>query len=50
MSNSSLPATFTKGFHDEELCKKMEYRELGRTGLRVSKLSLGTGTLSSFYG
>ncbi|XP_037806794.1 L-galactose dehydrogenase-like [Lucilia sericata] len=50
MSSSNLPATFTPSFHDEELCRKMEYRVLGRTGLKVSKVSLGTGTLSSFYG
>lgn len=50
MSRSSLPATFTQGFHDEELCAKMKYSVLGKTGLRVSKISLGTGTLSAFYG
>ncbi|XP_036339490.1 L-galactose dehydrogenase-like [Rhagoletis pomonella] len=47
---SSLPATFVKGIHDEELCKRMEYRTLGRTGLRVSKVAIGTATLSDLYG
>ncbi|XP_059609265.1 uncharacterized protein LOC132256746 [Phlebotomus argentipes] len=47
---SSLPATFVEGFHDEASVRKMEYRQLGRTGLSVSKISLGTGTLSAFYG
>ncbi|XP_036334228.1 L-galactose dehydrogenase-like [Rhagoletis pomonella] len=47
---SSLPATFVKDFHDEKLCKRMEYRTHGLTGLEVSKVSLGTGTLSDFYG
>ncbi|CAD6996161.1 unnamed protein product [Ceratitis capitata] len=28
----------------------MEYRKLGRTGLQVSKVSLGTATLSDLYG
>ncbi|XP_054726352.1 uncharacterized protein LOC129236149 [Anastrepha obliqua] len=47
---SSLPITFQNDFHDEQLCKRMEYRELGLTGMKVSKVSLGTGTLSDFYG
>ncbi|XP_067633937.1 uncharacterized protein [Eurosta solidaginis] len=46
----SLPSTFVKGFHDEELCKRMEYRKFGVTRMQVSKVSLGTGTLSDFYG
>uniref|UniRef100_A0A1B0CH08 NADP-dependent oxidoreductase domain-containing protein n=1 Tax=Lutzomyia longipalpis TaxID=7200 RepID=A0A1B0CH08_LUTLO len=47
---SQLPATFVQGFHDEVSVRKMEYQALGRTGLSVSKISLGTGTLSPFYG
>lgn len=47
---SLLPSTFIKDVHDEELCKRMEYRTLGRTGLQVSKVSLGTATLSDLYG
>ncbi|XP_054729627.1 uncharacterized protein LOC129238581 [Anastrepha obliqua] len=47
---SSLPATFVKGIHDAELCKRMEYRLLGCTGLQVSKVALGTATLSDLYG
>lgn len=50
MSNSNLPPTFTEGFHDEELCRKMEYRILGRTGLKVSKIALGCATLSALFG
>ncbi|XP_055907073.1 uncharacterized protein LOC129942244 [Eupeodes corollae] len=47
----SLPKTFIKGFHDEDLVKRMEYRPLGKTGLEVSKVSLGGGTFSgTFYG
>ncbi|XP_001359477.4 L-galactose dehydrogenase [Drosophila pseudoobscura] len=44
-----LPATFVKGFHNEELVRRMEYRELGSTGLRVSKIALGGATLSSIF-
>ncbi|GAB0094831.1 L-galactose dehydrogenase [Sergentomyia squamirostris] len=47
---SSLPATFVQGFHDEASVRKMEYVPLGHTGLQVSNISLGTGTLSPFYG
>uniref|UniRef100_A0A034VYK6 D-threo-aldose 1-dehydrogenase n=1 Tax=Bactrocera dorsalis TaxID=27457 RepID=A0A034VYK6_BACDO len=47
---SLLPNTFVKGVHDEDLTKRMEYRTLGRTGLQVSKVSLGTATLSDLYG
>ncbi|KAL9698594.1 hypothetical protein quinque_002035 [Culex quinquefasciatus] len=45
-----LPPTFVNGFHDEESVRKMQYNQFGRTGLQVSKISLGTGTLSKFYG
>ncbi|XP_034650123.1 L-galactose dehydrogenase-like [Drosophila subobscura] len=44
--SGELPATFVKGFHNEELVRRMEYRELGNTGLRVSKVALGGATLS----
>uniref|UniRef100_A0A0C9PJ04 ARA2_3 protein n=1 Tax=Fopius arisanus TaxID=64838 RepID=A0A0C9PJ04_9HYME len=47
---SKLPPTFIADFHDEKLCKRMEYRKFGLTGLQVSKVALGTGTLSDFYG
>lgn len=47
---AQLPATFVKGFHDEESVRKMQYSSFGKTGLQVSKISLGTGTLSKFYG
>lgn len=42
---AGLPPTFVKGFHDEESVRKMTYNQLGRTGLLVSKLSLGGGKL-----
>lgn len=47
--SGSLPATFVKGFHNEELVRRMEYRKLGTTGLRVSSLALGGATLSALY-
>lgn len=45
---SELPATFVSGFHDEETVRKMDYNELGQTGLAVSKLSLGGGKSETF--
>ncbi|XP_049536573.1 uncharacterized protein LOC125951652 [Anopheles darlingi] len=45
-----LPATFVEGFHDEAEVRRMEYRPFGNTGLAVSKVSLGCGTLSQLYG
>ncbi|XP_037949140.1 L-galactose dehydrogenase-like [Teleopsis dalmanni] len=47
---SNLPKTYVKEFHDEELCKRMEYNAMGKTGMMVSKLSFGCGTFSDFYG
>ncbi|XP_058168993.1 uncharacterized protein LOC131284155 [Anopheles ziemanni] len=49
-STNALPDTFVEGFHDEQFVKRMEYVPFGRTGLKVSKISLGTGTLSQLYG
>ncbi|CAG9769557.1 unnamed protein product [Ceutorhynchus assimilis] len=49
MCELALPATFVEGFHDEEV-RKMPYRSLGNTGLNVSRLSLGAGGFSYFYG
>lgn len=46
----SLPSTFVKDFHDEESVRKMEYVQLGFTGLHISKISLGGGVFSQFYG
>lgn len=47
---AGLPKTFVKGFHIEETVRKMTYNPLGKTGLVVSKISLGGGTLAPFYG
>lgn len=45
-----LPPTFVQGFHDEALVRRMEYLDFGKTALKVSKVSLGGGTFSKFYG
>jgi L-galactose dehydrogenase len=51
MSSSPLPPTFVEGFHYEEEVRRMEYRQLGKTHMKVSKISIGGATLcSSFYG
>jgi len=42
--------TFVAGFHDAVLSSRMEYRPLGRTGMNVSRLSLGTSALGGVYG
>ena len=46
----SLPKTFVANFHDENSVHRMEYLDFGRTGMKVSKISIGGGTLSKFYG
>lgn len=45
-----FPPTYVDGFHDEESVKRMEYVELGKTGLLISKISMGAATLSNLYG
>ncbi|XP_039440651.1 uncharacterized protein LOC120421498 [Culex pipiens pallens] len=45
-----LPATFVKGFHDEESVRKMQYNLLGKTGLRVSKIGFGSAPFSALFG
>ncbi|XP_058059604.1 uncharacterized protein LOC131210380 [Anopheles bellator] len=46
----ALPVTFVEGFHNENYVKSMEYNPFGCTGMMVSKVSLGCGTLSQLYG
>lgn len=46
----TLPPTYVEGFHDEESVKKMEYAELGKTELLISKISIGGATLTNLYG
>ncbi|KAH8369242.1 hypothetical protein KR009_005195 [Drosophila setifemur] len=46
----TLPATYVRGFHDEQKVRRMEYRKLGKTGLEVSKVSFGGGALCANYG
>ncbi|XP_057317852.1 uncharacterized protein LOC130662908 [Microplitis mediator] len=47
---TKLPPTYVEGFHDLEAVKSMKYSILGKTGLLVSKLSLGGGPLGCHYG
>uniref|UniRef100_A0A182K3H3 NADP-dependent oxidoreductase domain-containing protein n=1 Tax=Anopheles christyi TaxID=43041 RepID=A0A182K3H3_9DIPT len=42
--------TFVQNFHQKHCVEQMEYVPLGRTGLKVSKVSFGTGTFSQLYG
>ncbi|XP_052891930.1 uncharacterized protein LOC128299851 [Anopheles moucheti] len=42
--------TFVENFHAKKDVERMEYVPLGRTGLKVSKVSFGTGTFSQLYG
>lgn len=46
----TLPSTYVEGFHDRKAVEAMEYRTLGKTGLRISKLSLGGGPFGNLYG
>ena len=48
-SSSPLPPTFVASFHDKVACEKMRYRKLGKTGMVVSVLSLGTSAFGSIY-
>lgn len=47
---NTFPSTYIEGFHDPKAVKAMEYKELGKTGLFVSKLSFGSGPLGCHYG
>ncbi|XP_035903221.1 L-galactose dehydrogenase-like [Anopheles stephensi] len=42
--------TFVEHFHDRQDVERMQYELFGRTGLKVSKVSFGTGTFSQLYG
>lgn len=41
--------TLIKGFHDETAFKKMVFRDLGKTGMKVSLMGLGTSAFGSIY-
>jgi len=47
---TTLPATFVPGFHDEDVVSKMQYCDFGSTGLKLSKLGLGTAGFSTLFG
>ncbi|ENN75135.1 L-galactose dehydrogenase isoform X2 [Dendroctonus ponderosae] len=46
----SLPETYVHGFHDEALVREMPWHPLGNTGMQVSRIALGAGGFSYFYG
>ncbi|CAG7713569.1 unnamed protein product [Allacma fusca] len=54
MSNLELPETYDPVFHgdsnDHPYLGKLEYRQLGNTGLRVSQIGLGTAVLGNVFG
>ncbi|XP_047736057.1 L-galactose dehydrogenase [Hyalella azteca] len=41
--------TYVEGFHDKDAVKKVQYNDLGKTGLRVSQLGIGTSSLGNCY-
>ncbi|KAL1122364.1 hypothetical protein AAG570_003769 [Ranatra chinensis] len=45
----SLPETYIDGFHDKKAVEKMPYRKLGNTGLTISKIGFGGGSVSGLY-
>lgn len=45
-----LPETYVEGFHNLTAVKQMLYVPLGDTGMNVSRISLGAGGFSYFYG
>uniref|UniRef100_A0A0A9YAA4 D-arabinose 1-dehydrogenase n=1 Tax=Lygus hesperus TaxID=30085 RepID=A0A0A9YAA4_LYGHE len=46
----ALPETYVDGFHDKAAVEKMTYTQLGETDIRISKLGIGGGAYSGFYG
>lgn len=50
MAEAGLPETFNPDFHDRDSVCRMEYAQLGKTALRVSKVSLGSGQFTALYG
>uniref|UniRef100_A0A182PJL9 NADP-dependent oxidoreductase domain-containing protein n=1 Tax=Anopheles epiroticus TaxID=199890 RepID=A0A182PJL9_9DIPT len=42
--------TFVENFHLRQCVERMQYVPFGRTGMKVSKVSFGTGTFSQLYG
>jgi aryl-alcohol dehydrogenase-like predicted oxidoreductase len=54
MTNYRLPETYDPAFHgdlnDHPYLGRLEYRSLGKTGLRVSQIGLGTAVLGNLFG
>ncbi|CAJ0579061.1 unnamed protein product, partial [Mesorhabditis spiculigera] len=49
-STSGLPSTFVPGFHEEAVVRRMPYRILGNTGLKVSVVSFGSAAIGGLFG
>jgi len=47
---SEFPETYVEEFHNLERVRKTSYRQLGKTGLMVSKLGYGGSALGNIYG
>ena len=45
-----LPKTYLEGFHYLNDVKKLQYNNLGKTGLKVSKIGFGGGCYGLQYG
>lgn len=46
---NSLPDTYTSEFHDKSSVLRMPHTTLGKTGLKVSKLSFGASSLGNVF-
>ncbi|BES94570.1 Aldo/keto reductase family [Nesidiocoris tenuis] len=46
----TLPSTYIEGFHSKTEVEKMTYSQLGATDIKISKLGIGGGAYSGFYG
>jgi len=47
--SSLLPSTFRNDFHDKDQISKIQYKNLGTTGMRVSSISFGASPLGNVY-
>jgi len=46
---AAVPPTFVEGFHDADAVGRMQYRELGDTGMVVSALGFGASALAGVF-
>ncbi|CAL2037181.1 unnamed protein product [Caenorhabditis brenneri] len=48
--DSSLPATFIPRFHDESAVRRMIYRQIPGTDIRISKIGFGAAAIGGMFG